>query len=133
MVSLKKSLHSKDTPKFATVKGHLINKNDKWKFEQRIILPHLQDHAITIKALIQEHKFVIEEINHVIEITLAGIIIQHIHKVLGLQMKEPIKLKNQSSNYLIKTNIKPVRYDVLIINTTVHQLTTTENQDLNLD
>ena len=31
------------------------------------MLSHLQDHAITIEALIQYHKFLIKEINDVIE------------------------------------------------------------------
>ena len=31
------------------------------------MLSHLQDHAITIEALIQEHKFLIKQINDVIE------------------------------------------------------------------
>ena len=48
-------------------------------------------------------------------------------------MKEPLKMKNKKSNYLIKTNIKPVKYEAPIINISAHQLTTTENHDLNLN
>ena len=48
-------------------------------------------------------------------------------------MKEPLKMKSKKSNYLIKTNIKPVKYEAPIINISAHQLTTTENHDLNLD
>lgn len=90
------------------------------------MLSHLQDYAITIKALIQEHKFLIEQINDVVGKTLARIIIKHIHKVLELQRKESFKTKNKKLNYLIKANIKPVMYKVLILHLSAHQLTLTE-------
>ena len=88
------------------------------------MLSHLQDYAITIKALIQEHKFLIEQINDVVGKTLARIIIKH--KVLELQRKESFKTKNKKLNYLIKANIKPVMYKVLILHLSAHQLTLTE-------
>ena len=75
----------------------------------------------------------IEEIKHVTGKSLAGIIIQHIHEVLELKMEERLKMKSKKSDYLIKTNIKLVKYEVPIINISAHQLTTTENHDLNLD
>ena len=111
------------TPQFAAAKGQFVNKNDKCKNEQRIILSPLQHYAITYKALIQA-------INNVIRKKLAGIIIWRIHKVLELQRNEYLKTKSKKLNFLTKANIKLVIDKVHIINLSAHQLTLTKKSQL---
>ena len=44
---VKKALYRKVTPKFALFKRQFKTEKDKSKYEQKVMLSHLQDHLIT--------------------------------------------------------------------------------------
>ena len=46
-----KALFNEVTRKIAQVRGNLISKNDKYKFERSILLSRLNDHVIRLKTL----------------------------------------------------------------------------------
>ena len=48
---LMKALFNEVTRKIAQVRGNLISKNDKYKFERSILLSRLNDHVIRLKTL----------------------------------------------------------------------------------
>ena len=130
---VKKALYQEVTPKFALVKGQFKTGRDKWKCEQRVMLPHLQHHKNTLKSLIKEYNMILINMINNYGKTLCNIIANRIMN----RLREPRTVSSKTKNNKLKRLIElkqplPQHNHVPIVNLTKYVLSAVERSQLEL-
>ena len=99
---VKKAFYQEVTSKFELVKGQFKIERDKWKCEQRVMLPHLEDHKNMLKSLIKEYNMLLIYIIKNYGKTFRNIITNRIMTRLRKSPMVSLKTKNKKLRLLIQ-------------------------------
>ena len=91
---VQKSLRHKVVPRFARLKGQLINKNDKLRAEQAILKSHLLEHKKHLRTLCLGHDEISNKIKSNCDRTFHKFCIINIISALHKKNKLQLRCKN---------------------------------------
>ena len=128
---IKKCLYLNVIPKFATLRGQFLNKNERHAAERNLLILHSTKHVNDLKQLLLKHRKRTDEVKSSTGILLFNMLILNILRTSRAMRISSFKTKNKKLIALGNTTKNKINaYDVPVINLSSIQLSDKELNQL---